>query len=126
MSTLIKISVPRRAFVAPIATPHRRGKISSLAMTYKVTFIDKEGQEKVVDCRDDDYILDAADAGGVDLPASCRGEHCILVVAIQLGDLIVLINHYAAGLFIDAYVLQIHFLQEEFVEAVSPSLSLAT
>ena len=107
MSTLIKISVPRRAFVAPIATPHRRGKIysrkiSSMAVTYKVTFVDQEGQERIVDYLDDDYILDAADAGGVDLRAMCRGTHCILVVAIHIGDLIVLINYYTARLFIDA------------------------
>jgi ferredoxin len=46
-----------------------------MATTFKVTFVNKEGQEKTVDCRDDDYILDAADAGGVDLPASCRGKN---------------------------------------------------
>lgn len=74
MSAVVKVSMPRRAFVAPVATPHRRSSISAKATTYKVTFVNKEGQEKVVDCRDDDYILDAADAGGVDLPASCRGK----------------------------------------------------
>jgi 2Fe-2S iron-sulfur cluster binding domain len=73
MSATIKVSMPRRAFVAPITVSHRHANISAMATTYKVTFVNKEGQEKTVDCRDDDYILDAADAGGVDLPASCRG-----------------------------------------------------
>jgi hypothetical protein len=67
--------MPRRAFVAPIVTSNRRANISVMATTFKVTFVNKEGQEKTVDCRDDDYILDAADAGGVDLPASCRGKN---------------------------------------------------
>lgn len=59
--------------MAPFTTPNRRANICLNATTYKVTFVNKEGQEKTIDCRDDDYLLDAADAGGVDLPASCRG-----------------------------------------------------
>lgn len=76
MAFAIKIAAPRRAFAAPIAvrpTSARRAVVSA-ATTYKVTFVNKEGKEKTIECRDDDYILDAADAGGVDLPASCRGK----------------------------------------------------
>lgn len=75
MSAVVRISMPRRAFVASLTVPNgRRANIFAMATTFKVTFVNKEGQEKTIDCRDDDYILDAADAGGVDLPASCRGK----------------------------------------------------
>lgn len=42
-------------------------------MAYKVTFVSDKGVEKTVMCENDEYLLDAADANGVDLPASCRG-----------------------------------------------------
>lgn len=34
-----------------------------------------------MDCRDNQYILDAADAAGIDLPATCRGGICGACVA---------------------------------------------
>lgn len=43
--------------------------------TYKVKLITPSG-EKVVDCLDSDYILDAAEAKGLELPHSCRAGAC--------------------------------------------------
>ena len=39
-------------------------------MTYSITLKTSEG-EKIIDCPDDSYILDAAEEAGVDLPYSC-------------------------------------------------------
>ena len=44
-------------------------------MTYSITLRTSEG-EKTIQCEDDQYILDAADEAGVDLPYSCRAGAC--------------------------------------------------
>ena len=54
------VSVPKGEFVG-------EGK------TFKVTFLTAGEQSTTIDCPDDQYILDAAEAVGLDLPATCRG-----------------------------------------------------
>ena len=43
---------------------------------YNITFKLPDGTEEAVTCAEDQYILDAGEEAGVDLPYSCRAGAC--------------------------------------------------
>jgi len=44
--------------------------------TYNITLQSSDGTESKFECADDQYILEAAEDAGVDLPYSCRAGAC--------------------------------------------------
>ena len=44
--------------------------------SYTITLKSSDGTENVIECKDDQYILDAAEEEGVDLRYSCRAGAC--------------------------------------------------
>jgi ferredoxin len=44
--------------------------------SYSITFRLSDGTETVVQCEEDQYILDAAQVSSIDLPYSCRAGAC--------------------------------------------------
>ena len=45
-------------------------------MTYSITLQFPNGTEQTVQCAEDQYILEAAEEAGVDLPYSCKAGAC--------------------------------------------------
>lgn len=58
-----------------------RSDVASKGVNYMLTFVGADGETREVVCPDNQYILSAAEAGGLDLPATCRGGICGACVA---------------------------------------------
>jgi ferredoxin len=45
-------------------------------MTYSVTLRHPDGTENIIQCEEDQYILEAAESADIDLPYSCKAGAC--------------------------------------------------
>ena len=45
-------------------------------MAFSITLRSPDGEENVIQCEEDQYILEAAEDAGMDLPSSCRAGAC--------------------------------------------------
>jgi 2Fe-2S type ferredoxin len=57
------------------------GAVESKGVSYKITLVASGDDTRTFDCPDNEYILNAAEAAGLDLPATCRAGICGACVA---------------------------------------------
>ncbi|MFT5681185.1 MAG: ferredoxin [Myxococcota bacterium] len=92
---------------APTRNAHYRPVFESSGQSYRVRVINEdEGLDVTVDCEPGEFVLDAADRAGQELPFSCRSGGCLSCSAkmlsgdIEMGEQYVLEDEHIERLFV--------------------------
>jgi 2Fe-2S iron-sulfur cluster binding domain len=64
----------------------RKEDFVSQGKVHRVTLLTKDDQATTIECADDEYILDAAERVGIDLPATCRGAKASPLLCLPADD----------------------------------------
>lgn len=90
---------------APVRNAHLRPSFSTSEGSYSVRIMDERvGLDETFPCEPDEFILEAADRAGIELPYSCRSGGCLVCTGMlldgetEMGEQFVLEeNHLARG-----------------------------